>query len=214
MADTAGTRSKAALAVGPRLLLHGLRTNMEAAGFAIPVAISSSVDAVPTILSLLPQLVVVALRLPPLGGLHVIASLAQVRSDLHIVALVDQDRPEDGERALRAGALGWLDTDTKWPTCLDVMRAAAYGDAIIPSDRRRSSLPGAENDLTRRERQVLELVLSSYSIPDMARELTISPKTVKHHLSAIYTKFGVHTRAEAVLAAVRWGLTEFDQASG
>lgn len=214
MADSARTRSTAVLAVSPQLLLHGLRLAVETAGFAVPFGISSSVDAVPTILSLRPQLIVVALRLPPLGGLHVIASLAQARSDLHIVALVDPDRPEDGERALRAGALGWLDSDTEWPRCLDVLRAAAHGDTVGSSIRRRMPIPGAEDRLTRRERQVLELVLASHSIPDMARELVVSQKTVKHHLSAIYAKFGVHTRAEAALAAVRQGLSGIDQASG
>lgn len=214
MAEGTGTTSSVALAVSPRLMLHGLRKSLETAGFAIPVAISSGDDAIPTILSIRPQLVVVSLRLPPLGGLHVIASLARVRKDFHIIAVVDMGRPEDGERALRAGALGWLDTDTEWPTCLDVLRAAAQGDAIGTSVRCRMPLPGAEDHLTRRERQVLELVLASYSVSDMARELIISPKTVKHHLSAIYAKFGVHSRAEATLAAVRWGLAELDQASG
>ncbi|MFM7126923.1 MAG: LuxR C-terminal-related transcriptional regulator [Actinomycetota bacterium] len=214
MADTTRTTSTAALAVSPRLVLHGLRESLESAGFAIPVAISSGDDAIPTIPAIRPQLVVVSLRLPPRGGLHVIASLAQVRRDLHIVALVEPGRPEDGERALRAGALGWLDTDTEWTLCLDMLRAAAHGDAIGISVRRRRPLPGAEDRLTRRERQVLDLVLASYSVSDMASELIISPKTVKHHLSAIYAKFGVHSRAEAALAAVQWGLSEIDQASG
>ncbi|MFM8381547.1 MAG: LuxR C-terminal-related transcriptional regulator, partial [Actinomycetota bacterium] len=97
---------------------------------------------------------------------------------------------------------------------LDMLRAAAHGDAIGISVRRRRPLPGAEDRLTRRERQVLDLVLASYSVSDMASELIISPKTVKHHLSAIYAKFGVHSRAEAALAAVQWGLSEIDQASG
>jgi len=214
MVDTARTTSTAALAISPQLLLHGLRLALETADVAVPFGISSSDDAVPRILSLRPQLVVIASRLPPLGGFHVIASLVQVRRDLHIVALVDQDRPEDGERALRAGALTWLDTDTEWPLCLEVMRAAAHGDAIGTTVRRRMPIPGPEDRLTRRERQVLELLLASYSTPDMARELTISPKTVKHHLSAIYAKFGVHTRAEAALAALRQGGSGLDQASG
>lgn len=214
MADDTGTTSTVALAVGPRLVSLGLRHGLEDAGFEILVATSTSEHAIGAIPALRPHLVVVSLRLPPLGGLHVIASLAQVRRDLHIIAVVDMGRPEDGERALRAGALGWLDTNTEWPTCLDVLRAAAQGDAIGTSVRHRMPLPGAEDHLTRRERQVLELVLASFSVSDMARELTISPKTVKHHLSAIYAKFGVHSRAEATLAAVRWGLAELDQASG
>jgi DNA-binding NarL/FixJ family response regulator len=214
MVDTAETTSTAGLAVSPRLVLHALRQGLEAAGFAIPFAISSSDDAIPMILSVRPQVAVISLRLPPRGGLHVMASLAQVRGDLHIVALVDPGRPEDGERALRAGALSWLDADTEWPLCLDVLRAAAHGDAIGTTIRRRTALPGVEEHLTRRERQVLELVLASYSIPDMARELVISPKTVKHHLSAIYAKFGVHSRTEAALTAVRRGISGPDQASG
>lgn len=214
MADTTRTTSTAALAVGPRLVSLGLRHGLEVAGFEILVATSTSEHAVGAIPALRPHLVVVSLRLPPHGGLHVIASLAQVRRDLHIIAVVDPGRPEDGERALRAGALGWLDTDTEWPTCLDVLRSAAQGDAVGVTVRRRSALPGVENDLTRRERQVLDLVLASYSVSDMARELVISPKTVKHHLSAIYAKFGVHSRAEVALAAVRRGLSGIDQASG
>lgn len=214
MTDITGITSTAALAVGPRLVSHGLRHGMEAAGFEILIATSTSEDALRTIPALRPHLVVVSLRLPPLGGLHVIASIAHVRRDLRIIAVVDPGRPEDGERALRAGALGWLDTDTEWLTCLDVLRSAARGDAVGATVHRRAVLPACEKDLTRRERQVLDLVLASYSVSDMARELFISPKTVKHHLSSVYAKLGVHSRTEAALAAVRQGFSAIGQASG
>lgn len=214
MSESMSARSTVALAVSPRLLLDGLRRGLEAADFETGFTTSTSEDAVPAILSLCPALVVVSVRLPPLGGLHVISSISQSRTDLRIVAVAESGRSDDGERALRAGALGWLDTDSEWSACLEVLQSARRGDARLPRRHRRTPLPGVEEILTRRERQVLDLVLASYSIPDMARELVISPKTIKHHLSAVYAKLGVRTRTEAALAAVRQGLPVRDQASG
>lgn len=71
-------------------------------------------------------------------------------------------------------------------------------------------LVGTRPLISKREEEVLRLVATGASIPEVGRELYISAKTVKNHLSSIYQKLDSHDRAQAVLKAVRMGLIQID----
>jgi DNA-binding NarL/FixJ family response regulator len=149
--------------------------------------------------------------LPPYGGLDVITSIVHTRSDLPVVALV-HGQASDVERALRAGATSCLHLDSSWDRCLEVLRSAAVGDALLANQppiqlpQTHNLTPPSQAALSRREAQVLNLVARGRTVKQIASDLVISPKTVKHHLAATYTKLGVHNRTDAVMLALRQGL--------
>jgi DNA-binding NarL/FixJ family response regulator len=171
--------------------------------------------AISSILTLCPDVVLVSMTLPPYGGLDVISSIVHTRSDLAVVALMNCEASDD-ERALRAGATSCLHLDSPWDQCLKVLRSAAEGDALLVTHSQvrltqthnRTSPLFSPAALSRREAQVLNLVARGRSVKEIASDMVISPKTVKHHLAATYAKLGVHNRTDAVMTALRQGLLQ------
>ncbi|MGA0879249.1 MAG: LuxR C-terminal-related transcriptional regulator [Ilumatobacteraceae bacterium] len=199
--------SSIALLVAPRLLLDCLRHRLLCAGWLISAASSEGSDARAEVLSCAPRVVLVSLYLPPVGGLHTIAALTDARADLRIVALLNSVSADDASSALRAGALSWISTEYDWEAGQRTLRAAEVGDVLFGGNP-----PSARGDrvlqpiLSRREFQVLTLVHHGRTVKQIAAELVISPKTVKHHLVSIHTKLGVHNRTDAIVQALRRGL--------
>lgn len=198
--------------MAPRLLLDCLRDHVRSLAFEIELATARGDDAAEQVISLAPSITVVSLCLPPWGGLHVIGSLSIIRKDLRVVALLDSDSPEEGSRALRCGAMSWISTADSWERCRENLEAAATGDVRLNDSG--GQRPTIADGLSRREHQILNLVYHGRSVQQVAADLTISPRTVKHHLSATYAKLGVHNRTDAVLTALRAGILGRGQASG
>jgi DNA-binding NarL/FixJ family response regulator len=127
--------------------------------------------------------------------------------------------------ALAAGAVGYLvkdSTTAEIVSALGEVVAAAPGALVLSSsatpvtpDSDRVALmtrlpAGSRPLISKREEEVLRLVATGASIPEVGRRLYISAKTVKNHLSSIYQKLDSHDRAQAVLKAVRMGLIQID----
>ena len=120
-----------------------------------------------------------------------------------------------------AGASGFLLKDASAGDLVEAVRAVAAGDAALaPSvikavlEQARSSLrirsvPGID-DLTERERHVLELIASGRSNAEIAEQLFLSEATVKTHVSHVLTKLGVRDRVQAVIAAFTAGIVQPD----
>lgn len=133
---------------------------------------------------------------------------AAVRSRVHppeVLILTTYDTESDILRALQAGARGYLLKDAPPAELFAGIRSTARGETVLASSVAatlvRRSAPGATT-ITEREVQVLELLARGLGNKEMARELFLSEATVKSHLSHIYTKLGVDTRAGAVAAAI------------
>lgn len=196
-----------ALFVAPPLLRDCLRDQLLRDDWAITVSSSEGTAARAKILAAVPTVTVVSLQLPPIGGLHVIAALTDARADLRIVALLNSSSPEDAQRALQAGARTWMSSDHGWGAGHRVIRAAAIGDVVFSGDLPRERIAQGSM-LSRREVQVLNLIRHGHSVKQIAEDLIVSHKTVKHHLASIHSKLGVHNRTDAVLSALRRGLLE------
>ncbi|WP_181790729.1 response regulator [Streptomyces phytophilus] len=121
--------------------------------------------------------------------------------------------------ALRAGAYGYLDKGASRAELLGAVRCVAAGGAVFsPAVAERLSryfsalhtVPAgrAFPQLTQREREVLDLIARSYNNRRIARELVLSEKTVRNHISNIFTKLGVQDRIAAMLRAREAGLGE------
>jgi DNA-binding NarL/FixJ family response regulator len=122
-----------------------------------------------------------------------------------VLVLTTYDTEADILRALDAGAVGYLLKDAPPDQLFAGIRATARGETVLaPSVAarlvRRTASPGPV--VTEREVEVLELLSRGLGNREMARELLVSEATVKSHLSHIYTKLGVDTRAGAVAAAI------------
>ncbi len=129
--------------------------------------------------------------------------------------------------ALDAGAGGYLVKDCTTSEIVDAVNRVAHGERVIaPSVAGTASATAAAAQhatrpsrpplsstrplISKREEEVLRLMATGVSIPEAARRLFISVKTVKNHLSSIYQKLDSHDRAQAVLKAMRMGLIRMD----
>ncbi|MGA8211127.1 MAG: response regulator transcription factor [Nocardioidaceae bacterium] len=139
------------------------------------------------------------------GGAEVTARLTALAEPPRVLVLTTYDTESDIIRALDAGAQGYLLKDAPPEELWSGVRSVARGETVLASTVaatlvRRSASPGPV--VTEREVEVLELLSRGLGNKEMARALFVSEATVKSHLSHIYTKLGVDTRAGAVAAAI------------
>jgi two-component system nitrate/nitrite response regulator NarL len=118
-------------------------------------------------------------------------------------------------KALAAGAAGYLSKDARGNEIADAVVAVARGETVLGRDiqaavaqRIRQTAERTGPNLSARERQVLSLVATGLSSPEVARRLNLSTTTVKTHLQRVYEKLGVSDRAAAVAEAMRQRLLE------
>jgi len=156
---------------------------------------------------LLPDIVLVDLVMPKLDGIDVIRRLREHAPAARAVVLtsfIDDDRLFG---VLRAGAAGYLLKDVQPQELVEAIRTVHDGGALLhPKVAARLLEELAVDPLTPREREVLLLIGRGMANKVIARELSLSEKTVKAHVSSILAKLGVNDRTQAALYAVREGL--------
>jgi DNA-binding NarL/FixJ family response regulator len=139
------------------------------------------------------------------GGAATTASLRALPAPPNVLVLTTYVTEADIRAALDAGAGGYLLKDAPPEELFRAVRAVSRGETVLASEVaallvRRASSP--EPALTEREVQILGLLADGLANKEMARRLLVSEATVKSHLSHIYTKLGVDTRAGAVARAI------------
>lgn len=140
-----------------------------------------------------PDVVVLDLELPGLSGIDAIA-----RFSAPVLVLTAYGTEEDLDRALAAGAKGYLLKGAPLDDIERAIDAVARGESVLdPRMKRRES----RQRLTNRERDVLRLVAAGNSNKQIAAKLRISERTAKFHVTSIYTKLGAENRAQAVAIA-------------
>jgi DNA-binding NarL/FixJ family response regulator len=159
---------------------------------------------------LLPDVILMDLRMPGMDGVTAITELARRGVAARVLVLTTYDTDSHVLPAIEAGATGYLLKDAPRDELLRAVRAAARGESVLSPavaarlmSRVRS--PGA-GPLSQREIQVLELVASGTTNREAAARLFITEATVKSHLLNIYAKLGVSDRAAAVAQAFNQGL--------
>jgi len=167
-----------------------------------------------------PDVVLMDLSMPVLGGIDAIAAIRAEEAGTAIVILTTYADHRLIRRGLRAGALAYLLKDTDRATLLDTIRAAARGETLLKpevlgrllspaeSPRHPSSTGPDTVDLTEREREVLAAAARGERSKEIADRLGITERTVKAHLTNLYNKLGVDSRAAAVAVAARLGLLD------
>ena len=157
-----------------------------------------------------PDVVLMDLRMPEMDGVAAIAELARRKLPARVLVLTTYDTDSDVVRAVEAGATGYLLKDSPRDELLRAVRAAARGEAALsPSVATRllgQVRAPAQEPLSQREFEVLELVARGATNREAAAKLFISEATVKTHLLHIYAKLGVSDRAAAVAEGFQRGL--------
>lgn len=174
-------------------------------------------EAVELAASLQPDVIVMDLRMPGLNGID--ATRRIVHHSPHVAVLVLTMLEDDASvfAAMRAGARGYLLKGADKADIVRAVEALASGEAIFGpaialrvidyfSSPRASEPPLAFPELTDREREVLDHIAQGHNNDTIARALHLSPKTVRNHVSNIFTKLQVADRAQAIVRARDAGL--------
>jgi DNA-binding NarL/FixJ family response regulator len=179
-------------------------------GFRVLGEAADGREAVRLAQALHPDVILMDLRMPGMDGVTAIAELARRGIPSRVLVLTTYDTDSHVLQAIEAGATGYLLKDAPRAELLRAVRAAARGEAALsPSVATRlisRVREPAEEPLSQREREVLELVAAGTTNREAAARLFISEATVKTHLLHIYAKLGVSDRAAAVAEAFKRGL--------
>jgi DNA-binding NarL/FixJ family response regulator len=188
----------------------GLADDIELAGEA-----TDGPGAVAQAQRLQPDVVLMDLKMPGFDGIEATRQITGASPHIGVVVLTMLEDDDSVLAALRAGARGYVLKGALRERLIRAVRAAADGEAVFgPAIARRIADYFARNarpaalfpQLTDREREVLALVAQHRTNPDIARQLDLSPKTVRNHVSNIFTKLQVADRAEAIVQARQAGL--------
>jgi len=158
-----------------------------------------------------PDVVLMDLRMPVLGGVEAIQQITDEFPDARVLALTTYQGDADVRRALDAGARGYLLKHMLMTEVISAIRAVYAGEWVIPPAVAASLAQHRERTaLTARELEVLELVAKGLSNKEMALAIGRTEETVKIHLKSIYAKMKVGHRTEAVRVALSRGLVHLD----
>jgi two-component system, NarL family, response regulator len=154
-----------------------------------------------------PDIGLVDLRMPEMGGVEAIAQIRSQFPEAHLIILTTYDGDEDIYRGLQAGAKAYLLKDTPREELLHCIQAVHAGRSFIPPDigvrlAERMNSP----ELSKREREVLQLLPAGMSNSEIGAALQITEGTVKSHVNNILGKLNVGDRTQAVIVALKRGL--------
>ena len=147
--------------------------------------------------------------MPDMNGATATRSIRQQFPDVQVIALTSFKEEELVKSALEAGAIGYLLKDVSADELVRAIRSAHAGRATLSPEAAQalvhaaSQPPAPGYDLTERERAVLALMVEGLNNTQIAGKLTVSPSTIKSHVSNILAKLGVASRTEAVTLALR-----------
>lgn len=203
------------------LVREGTRQLLERNGVTVVGEAANGEEAVRLTEMLRPDLVLMDIGMPKLNGLEATKIIKQQHPGVAVLVLTAYDDDQYVFALLEAGAAGYLLKDSRGQEVVEAVRAVAAGESVLAPSivgkvLRRFSARGAapkpqKPALSEREMDVLRRAARGESNKMIAEKLHLSARTVQVHLSNIFGKFGVASRTEAVLHALKLGLIELDQ---
>ena len=196
-------------------VLLNTQPDIEVVGQAV-----NGIEAVEQVGELAPDVVLMDIRMPELGGIEATARITAVHPEVKVLVLTTFDLDEYVYEALRAGASGFLLKDASAEQLAEAVRVVAAGDALLApgvtrrliaefsrlDPRPRTPLRRKVGDLTERETEVLSLIAQGLSNAEIAVRLVVAEQTVKTHVGRILVKLGLRDRTQAAVFAYESGL--------
>lgn len=180
---------------------------------------TDGIEAIQLTKSLEPDVILIDLLMPRMGGIEAIEKIKAENSKVNILVLTSFAEDEKVFSAIKAGALGYLLKDATPQELLAAIRQVYRGEPSMDSAvahklmrelQRSSDLPLTEEPLTEREVDVLKLVAQGLTNQDIADKLVISERTVRTHVSHILDKLHLANRTQAALYALKEGLADLN----
>ncbi len=204
------------------LFRAGLQGLLEQRNIEVIAAVGTGAEGLRLAQELAPDVVLLDLRMPEIGGLEVLRRLREANPHVPVVMLTTSSDEQDLVESLRLGARGYLLKDMEPDNLVSTLRDIVEGKTIVTPEltgilakvvQQGEPAAGEErtkpfDELTPREREILCHVSEGQSNKVIARKLGISDGTVKLHVKAILRKLGVHSRVEAAVMAVERGLSQ------
>jgi NarL family two-component system response regulator LiaR len=159
----------------------------------------------------LPDVILMDMVMPDMDGAMATRAIRQQFPQVQVIALTSFKEGDLVKNALEAGAIGYLLKDISADELVRAIRAAHAGRATLSPEVTQTLVEAANQpqpglNLTEREREVLALMVDGLNNTQIAAKLTVSPSTIKSHVSNILSKLGVASRTEAVTLALRSGI--------
>jgi DNA-binding NarL/FixJ family response regulator len=219
MAETEEREIRVLLVDDHDLFRTGLRNLLEEQGVDIVGEAGSGHDALRIVRESAPDVVIMDLNMPGMNGVDATRHISRDAPLTRVIVLTISDQEQDVMDAILAGACGYLLKDASIQDLMKGIEAAAVGESLISPHiagkvlqhvRATTAAPQAaatiRAELSDREIQVLKLIANGNDNAMIARELHISPKTVKNHISNILMKLQIENRIQAAVYAVRSGI--------
>lgn len=163
-------------------------------------------EAVRMFAELRPQLVLMDLRLPDGHGADCIRLIRRIDPEAKVLVLTTYEGDEDIHRTLDAGAKGYLVKGVSHETIFRALQKVACGEIFLPQPVSETLRNRGIEELTRRERQVLSLIVAGKSNREIGDALKIKEVSVKAHVTMILARLQVSDRTQAVVAALKRGI--------
>jgi len=197
------------------LFREGVANSLAASpDFAVIAQAGSGEEAVELALALNPDMVLLDVSMPGMGGIAAAAQIAAALPHVRIMMLTMSETPESLLDALKAGAHGYVLKGVSAGELRAIVRNVAAGEAYVTptlaaemlTEFSRPRAPDAFATLTARETGVLEWLSQGLTNREIGERLHLAEKTVKHHITVILQKLQVRSRTEAALMAVQHGV--------
>ena len=197
----------AILSTDPEIKVVGLASNGE--------------EALVQIAETQPEVVLMDLKMPVMNGIQATRRLRHEHPNVQVLVLTTYAQDQWVLDAIRAGAAGYLLKDTRRDTLISAIKGTAEGQAYLdpavagkvmqkaattPAPAREAGSPA--EPFTKREQEVLDLLVQGHSNPEIARQLHLAAGTVRNYVSVIFQKLGVSDRTQAAVAAIQRGLVD------
>ncbi|MGH7729102.1 MAG: response regulator [Vulcanimicrobiaceae bacterium] len=177
--------------------------------FAIVASVGSAEDLFSSLRAARPDLVVIDLELPGIGGIAALERLAALAEGPRALVFSAFESDQDVRAAVAAGATGYLLKGSPAAELTQAIRAVAAGGRYVSAQIAARAIFGANAasgrsaELTKREREVLRLVAAGLANKAIAARLGIAERTAKYHVASIMAKLGAENRAQAVALAAQ-----------
>jgi DNA-binding NarL/FixJ family response regulator len=191
----------------------------DVAGIKVVGEASTGEDAIRLARELIPQVVLMDVKMPGIGGLEATRKLLRVNPEIRVLAVTVCDEEPFPSRLLKAGAAGYLTKGAALEEMIKAIRVVASGQRYISPDIAQQlalkSFGGEENAspfdvLSEREMQIAMMIVNCQKVQEISDKLFLSPKTVNSYRYRIFEKLEIDSDVELALLAVRHGLLSAD----